>query len=150
MTPNPKMHYRRTQVIALLCGSLYLLESSGIPRPERKRVLGFLRAGNFVNMTAVSKDDWDDRDGLRRQLFSWGRKDAVNEGYLAWLPHLDRGVWRLSEKGRQAMQSLGKRWGDSGLSPEEQIARIEAKFGGCLWTAKFAQKIVEVCNSRML
>lgn len=140
------MHKRRGQATVLLCGSLYMLEAMGERRPERKRVLSFLRCG-LVNMAPTSADEWKDEQGFWVQFFSWCRKDAALEGLLGWLPYVDHGVWRLSDKGRKAVEALAERWRANG-SPETTIQQIKSIYGGCLWTEKFAAKLIETCTRK--
>lgn len=86
--------------------ALYILLLLGEHKPERKRVLRFIKARGLIRFY---DDDYELRGREERWMndLSWAREDLTRRGFLSMPEH---GVWSLSPSGRSWIEERGKNW----------------------------------------
>ena len=89
------------QELLILCTAIYEMQRLGQKEPKRARVLAFIAIKKLLRWKRLEDDYWEDEEGeIRENVFSACRDQAANEGYLSYGGSRDRGIWKLSDKGR--------------------------------------------------
>jgi len=87
--------------------ALFILAQLGETKPKRAKVLRFIKSRGLVRF---KEGDFVLRsDGEEKWMndFSWARKDVKESGLLA-MPEF--GHWQLTERGREKLLALAKKW----------------------------------------
>ena len=87
--------------------ALYLLKNRfGAHRPEKRKVLRFIRSQRLMH---VPKDDEDSRstgDAIWQNDLAWKRADLKEQGLLT-MP--ERGIWQITEHGERDVEAWASR-----------------------------------------
>jgi hypothetical protein len=76
-------------------------------KPERKRILAFIRIKNLIAWNEHEIELSDANCSVGENRISWRRKDFVNDGLLETMEY---GVWKLTEEGLTKTENIVKEW----------------------------------------
>ena len=89
--------------------ALYLLEINGDAKPERKKVLRFIKNRNLVTFKEGDLDPVGNGEEKWMNDLSWAREDVKESGLVA-MPEYGR--WQLTARGREKLLERAKKWAE--------------------------------------